>query len=388
MKLPFSGLILMLFICPLYGQINLVPNPSFEYHNQCPNGGRPGGIWNPVPWTDDPLLSSDYYDSCGVPFFDVPGNFTGYQLAQDSFAFIGMALYVMPSMSSEYREYAQVRLADTLEAGRNYCVSFYVSLADTVNYGISNISAFFSPVSGGTNQATYFTYQAQINNPDSNFVVDKVGWSKISGSFVANGDEIFMILGNFQPDSLTNFTIADTSDVTTGEWQAYYYFDNVSVIATEVPEAGITVQICGGDSVQLGVTGIADITYSWTPGATLSDSTISNPIAKPTSTTTYTLTQTQCDAVLMDTVTIFVMSCDTPSVFFIPTVLAGNQVLEISGLEENSRLTIYDVRGRRVYYSENYQNNFQANSVAEGQYVLELETSQGERIKQKLVITR
>ncbi|PCH96959.1 MAG: hypothetical protein COB85_03075, partial [Bacteroidetes bacterium] len=45
--------------------------------------------------------------------------------------------------------------------------------------------------------------------------------------------------------------------------------------------------ICPGDAVQLLATG--GVTYLWSPGSSLSDSTIANPIASPLSTTTYSI---------------------------------------------------------------------------------------------------
>lgn len=52
-------------------------------------------------------------------------------------------------------------------------------------------------------------------------------------------------------------------------------------------DAGPNVAICPATSVQLTASG--GDTYDWTPGTGLSDSTIANPIANPTSTITYTV---------------------------------------------------------------------------------------------------
>jgi gliding motility-associated-like protein len=52
-------------------------------------------------------------------------------------------------------------------------------------------------------------------------------------------------------------------------------------------DAGVDVQICPGDSVQLSASGASS--YSWSPGGTLSDSTIANPWATPVATTLYTV---------------------------------------------------------------------------------------------------
>lgn len=59
-------------------------------------------------------------------------------------------------------------------------------------------------------------------------------------------------------------------------------------------DAGNDVEICHGDSAQLGGNptaseGLAPFVYSWSPLAGLNDATIANPMASPSATTTYTL---------------------------------------------------------------------------------------------------
>ncbi len=61
----------------------------------------------------------------------------------------------------------------------------------------------------------------------------------------------------------------------------------VTVNPLPVVDAGQDVSICIGEDAQLQASG-GDI-YSWTPAATLSDDSIANPVATPTSTTTYSV---------------------------------------------------------------------------------------------------
>ena len=61
----------------------------------------------------------------------------------------------------------------------------------------------------------------------------------------------------------------------------------VNVNAAPIPNAGADGFICFGQSYQLN--GSGGISYSWTPFNNLSSTTISNPVATPLSTTTYTL---------------------------------------------------------------------------------------------------
>jgi hypothetical protein len=56
--------------------------------------------------------------------------------------------------------------------------------------------------------------------------------------------------------------------------------------------AGVNATICNGSSVTLGSVPIAGHTYSWSPATGLSSTTIANPVASPSVTTTYTLIET------------------------------------------------------------------------------------------------
>jgi PKD repeat protein len=79
--------------------------------------------------------------------------------------------------------------------------------------------------------------------------------------------------------------------------------DNVTVTVTPlVVDAGQNQTICPGGSVQLNATG--GTSYAWSPSAGLSNPNIANPIASPSSTTTYTVTVTSGNCTATDFVTV------------------------------------------------------------------------------------
>ncbi|HEX8515080.1 MAG TPA: gliding motility-associated C-terminal domain-containing protein [Bacteroidia bacterium] len=87
-------------------------------------------------------------------------------------------------------------------------------------------------------------------------------------------------------------------------------FDTVSVGVEFAPvvDAGFPSGICSGDNIMLGGNGPVG-TYSWSPAATLDDSTILTPVATPVVTTTYTLTITNsvgCSS--SDTVSVIILN--------------------------------------------------------------------------------
>jgi gliding motility-associated-like protein len=79
----------------------------------------------------------------------------------------------------------------------------------------------------------------------------------------------------------------------------------VSTIVTVFPKTHITATggttVCEGIPVQLSVSGA--VTYTWSPGKSLSDSTSANPIATPTDTTLYTVIGTDANG-CQDTATV------------------------------------------------------------------------------------
>lgn len=100
----------------------------------------------------------------------------------------------------------------------------------------------------------------------------------------------------------------------------------------------ISATIQQGETVQLNATGA--ITYIWTPTAGLSDSTISNPIASPTTTTTYIVTgldSAGCSGVDSTIITVNFVCGDV----FVPTVFSPNDL----GPSENNTLCIYSGLG-------------------------------------------
>ena len=91
----------------------------------------------------------------------------------------------------------------------------------------------------------------------------------------------------------------------------------INVLPAPTPIVGRDTTICIGGSVQLGSAPIAGHTYSWFPIIGLSDPNISNPVARPTITMTYVLTETitatGCKASNQVTINISVPDCSITS---------------------------------------------------------------------------
>ena len=141
-------LLIFLSAISLWGQ-NLVLNPSFENVNVNCSGFGGAGFTNLISWDNpdptDTCSTPDWFSTCLSSFFPTaaPNSWLGTQAPRTGDAYAGIILY--EALSDSYREYIEGTLASPLVAGTNYCVSFYVSLADTVPYAVNNIGVYFSP---------------------------------------------------------------------------------------------------------------------------------------------------------------------------------------------------------------------------------------------------
>jgi len=191
------------------GQSNLVPNPSFEETVHCPTI-QSGDVSQAVGWKNPTLAGSVYYNECASPSGDfevhgVPWNQYAYQYAHDGNAYVMIATFAIGG-NGNLRYYVEAQLEDTLDAGREYLVQFYVSLGDSSAWGCDDIGAYFSD----TMVYDYATqgvlpYLPQVQNSAGNSLNNKTGWNLFSQVFTATGGENWMTIGNFIPDAYTNF---------------------------------------------------------------------------------------------------------------------------------------------------------------------------------------
>lgn len=93
------------------------------------------------------------------------------------------------------------------------------------------------------------------------------------------------------PSSTAVYTVTGTSAAgCSGASSIATVTVNVSPLPSYTLTSTASPTICSGGSTTLSVSGAN--TYTWTPGTTLNDSTIANPIANPTITTTYSVVGT------------------------------------------------------------------------------------------------
>ncbi len=212
---------------------NLIKNPSFEIHSECPK--RMGNFNIDLPhWSTPTRGTTDYFNSCSK-LMRIHGNFKGTQEPFHGKGYAG--LYVIAP--EDYREYIQAEITRTLEKGKKYRVSFYVSLSEKSDYAIRNLGVLFAEKKISLNNKNYLSksqiYAIEDNTfnfqeiKGSKYLSNEKKWVKLSTEFVAEGTENYMILGNFDNNASTR-RIDTKKDLKIG---AYYYIDMVSLIGTD-----------------------------------------------------------------------------------------------------------------------------------------------------------
>ena len=359
-------------------QGNLVPNPSFEIHDTCPYSS--GQAFLASPWITH--MTSDYFNSCGNANYSVPSNFYGYQAAHSGQAYCQIATLTW-NPSYNYREFLQVKLLDTLEAGRTYCINFFVTTSETYSqYYSPEIGVHFSDtaispiniISPPIYCEIYFS--AQFENPVNNLIND-TSWTLVSGEYVSQGGEAWITIGNFKNDSNSVYSFFHN----VSSYYSAVFIDDVSIIRKVEASAGPDTNFCLNDSLLIGPP-FADsgIVYTWMPSTGLSDSSSANPFAKPLTSTTYYLTISDtsgqyCHGAMVDSLTLIVDDCSPTIPFGIPTLLKNDEIFFISSLPENSTLELFDSRGRLIFREENYQNTFSVVNLSAGIYLYQLKLS-------------
>ncbi len=207
-------------------QPNLIPNPSFEEFRVRPLGWYyKGAQYNRVIryWRSPTAASPDAYN----PDVRVPRHWAekgfGQQKPFDGGAMSGITLYGCADGKPHCREYLQTQLIENLVPGQRYEFSMEVAALPR-GLRCDRLGAAF------LSQPVRFEDDRLVPaKPDVVFtkVADPgKGWMQLKTSFTATGNEIYILIGNFSPDSET--TTAPPIEEPHLPF-AYYYIDQVEL---------------------------------------------------------------------------------------------------------------------------------------------------------------
>lgn len=242
------------------------------------------------------------------------------------------------------------------------------------------------PVTNPTVTITSSTTSA-CSNETVNFTATENGCnSSASYEWFANGSSI-----GTDTSSTFSTTLSSTSNVTvvmtcSDACSNPATSNTLNIQVTTInADAGPDQLIGEGQSAQLNGSGGGS--YSWNPSSTLNDAAISDPLATPTTTTTYFLTVTLNGCTDTDEVTIVV----SPLVYAPNTITPNgdgtNDTWIIQNIETypSCKVNIYDRWGQKVYNSVGYSNSNPWDGTNNGlylpastyYYVIDLNSGQG-----------
>lgn len=226
---------------------NLVYNGSFEEYRSCPKRIDAVGVLSIVDcWYQPTRGSADYYNVCGSKECGVPVNKLGKQTPHDGDAYCGIYC-----SRNDYREYLQTRLRRKLRKGDSIRLTFYVSLSEESTGAVSTLGALFTNdrisdtvrtlflykeherLAEGVYQTVARPYVPQIVNPADRHLENTRDWECVTGTFVADGGEQYITIGNFNTAERSGYT--DPDSLTQLLPGAYYYIDDVRVECLNCP---------------------------------------------------------------------------------------------------------------------------------------------------------
>ncbi len=217
---------------------NIVPNPGFESYSGTPIGWfYKGKHFTDVMkyWDSATSASPDVFG----PKVRVPAHWAakgfGKQSAHLGESMAGITAYGCEEGKPHCREYIQIQLQEPLVKGQGYYAEFYVShLPRSIQ--VNGIGMYFSEAKIKVNTDALLDYKPQVTAPHI-LSAPEHRWIKVSGTFIADTEAEYLLIGNFFSDSLTSKKIPFSNCLN----YAYYYIDDVVLKKTD-PYIEVPVQ--------------------------------------------------------------------------------------------------------------------------------------------------
>ncbi|MCL4815943.1 MAG: gliding motility-associated C-terminal domain-containing protein [Vicingaceae bacterium] len=180
--------------------------------------------WSTPSWDSSP----DYFHSCNNGWVGIPQNAFGYEIPKTGLAYSGIALFVF---SNNSKEYLQGKLNETLIKDSIYCISFWLSHADSANYyiNVNNIGIWFKSdnIYVPTLYDTLPFIQSKVAFVQEDYYLENdSGWVELKINYKAKGGEKYFIIGNFALPPVVDVKYKLNS---LNSDYAYYYLDEVSI---------------------------------------------------------------------------------------------------------------------------------------------------------------
>lgn len=375
---------------------NYVANGSFEVMTDCnmPYFFYKVKNWNSI---DSLGLSAQPFSYCNGR---VPNQYnTIYQLPRTGKTFVGSVFFCPSPAIGLTRTYIKNRLHEKLQTGVTYCVKFYVNIMGMSSHGNDGFGIYFGDSSIDT--ITQFQHALpyltpQIKCPNGTPITDTLGWTGVTGTFVATGNEKYAIIGVFAPDNMV--TTASTNS-TSSLFYTDSGVDDVSCIEMNLPAyAGPDKSCILGDSVFIGREPdfAIDTGCVWykLPNMTTAIDTISGLWVKPTTTSTYVVRQElDCSPLKWDTVIVFIdavglkdLQWYSDNIKLFPNPTETDLTVTFGNQADISKISIINCLGQTIREEDlriqKAEFSVSTSDLDKGIYLIQFKTSAGTVTKQ------
>ncbi|MBI1182837.1 OmpA family protein [bacterium] len=158
------------------------------------------------------------------PTLAKPKIYSDEKTAKSGKSFAGIHCYGIKN----YREYISTPLNCRLIKGETYILRMYVKLSDNSEFAMSSFGAALTKTRPDMKTSGPLTDSTQVFVDNKNFFFDTRAWVVVEDSFVAEGDEAFLTIGNFLTDEES---VSKKVVRMAREGRAYYYIDDVRLFS-------------------------------------------------------------------------------------------------------------------------------------------------------------
>lgn len=217
----------MVFTASAQSASDLIENGSFE--DIAGKIKKAGAIDLATGWVSPTKTAADLYSSIIKDKYGNPSNVNGKEDPQEGSVYAGFTAFSYGDKMP--RTYVSSKLKMPMRRGQKYCVKFYISLAESSKYGSNNISANFSKKQYNINEDKSIMGESHVMHVENPVFTAQFGWEEVCGTFIAEGGEKFLTIGNFESNGETVSERMKKPADYRGQQaiRAYYYLDNVSV---------------------------------------------------------------------------------------------------------------------------------------------------------------
>ena len=206
--------------CEIIEPTSLIPNPSFEDMNCCPDNRSQ--LFCADNWIQASEPTTDYLHTCGWMGWDDFPPPTPFPDGEGAMGFRDGRVRQNIAPEKNWKEYAGACLINPLEAGTTYLFEFYVGFVSPLKSPPINITFF------GSTDCDNLPFG--IDNEAFGCPTNGPGWIQLGASFVAGGSGSKWVNASIEitpPENITAIAIGPPCIGTESLVSTFYFFDNL-----------------------------------------------------------------------------------------------------------------------------------------------------------------